>query len=452
MRCASFESALGINNRAELAVAAAERLRPFSPRPLLFPRMQRAKERVVFQPVRVLMGERQEARHEPRVEPLLRAHHGEVADQARAQRDLREVPELQLLCNDDARHDRETEAGGDQALDRLGAAELDHAVARDAEELGRVERHTRQKDKQPVAQPLALFHLLDVGQILEEERGTNQVLLIVANDRERVANDPGGGLQPQLGAVWQRGKLERTAQHADEVRIGGEHVGIRLSEVVEVVEVVQVPRGGHRVRGLVVVGEALVRDLEAPLRQERQEGLVVEAVLLLQHVGPAEAVRDDVDDVAGRGGTRRHVGGVAVDRGRDDDARRSLGKLYATFTEGLDRPDLVNARRLLDEISRRYPRLSGGAAGKSAQFRQLVMNMVTPEEMQSASVDRTFLLRLEPTEALARMGQALDSFILEGVTTSIPFLARLIRHPDFVAGRVDTRFLERESQLLQPDA
>ena len=48
------------------------------------------------------------------------------------------------------------------------------------------------------------------------------------------------------------------------------------------------------------------------------------------------------------------------------------------------------------------------------------------------------------------MGQALDSFILEGVTTTIPFLARVIRHPDFVAGNVDTRFLERESHLLTP--
>jgi acetyl-CoA carboxylase biotin carboxylase subunit len=55
-------------------------------------------------------------------------------------------------------------------------------------------------------------------------------------------------------------------------------------------------------------------------------------------------------------------------------------------------------------------------------------------------------------EALARMGQALESFILEGVTTTIPFLARVIRHPDFVAGRVDTRFLERESHLLQSDS
>jgi acetyl-CoA carboxylase biotin carboxylase subunit len=55
------------------------------------------------------------------------------------------------------------------------------------------------------------------------------------------------------------------------------------------------------------------------------------------------------------------------------------------------------------------------------------------------------------TEALARMGQALDSFILEGVTTTIPFLARIIRHPAFVAGDVDTRFLERESHLLRSD-
>jgi hypothetical protein len=55
-------------------------------------------------------------------------------------------------------------------------------------------------------------------------------------------------------------------------------------------------------------------------------------------------------------------------------------------------------------------------------------------------------------EALRRMGQALDSFILEGVTTTIPFLARVIRHPAFVAGQVDTRFLERESHLLRPEA
>src|SRR5207247_10093354 len=56
------------------------------------------------------------------------------------------------------------------------------------------------------------------------------------------------------------------------------------------------------------------------------------------------------------------------------------------------------------------------------------------------------------TEALARMRQALDSFIIEGVTTTIPFLSRVMHHPDFIAGRVDTKFLEREPQLLQPSA
>ncbi|OLC43426.1 MAG: acetyl-CoA carboxylase biotin carboxylase subunit [Gemmatimonadetes bacterium 13_1_40CM_4_65_7] len=56
------------------------------------------------------------------------------------------------------------------------------------------------------------------------------------------------------------------------------------------------------------------------------------------------------------------------------------------------------------------------------------------------------------TEALARMRQALDSFIIEGVTTTIPFLGRVMRHPDFVAGKVDTKFLEREPHLLKDQA
>ena len=52
-------------------------------------------------------------------------------------------------------------------------------------------------------------------------------------------------------------------------------------------------------------------------------------------------------------------------------------------------------------------------------------------------------------EALARMSQALDSFIVEGVSTTIPFLKRVIHHPDFVTGCVDTKFLTRVPELLQ---
>ncbi len=55
-------------------------------------------------------------------------------------------------------------------------------------------------------------------------------------------------------------------------------------------------------------------------------------------------------------------------------------------------------------------------------------------------------------EALARMHQALEGFIVEGVTTTIPFLGRVIGHPDFVRGDVDTKFLERESHLMRSPA
>jgi acetyl-CoA carboxylase biotin carboxylase subunit len=46
-------------------------------------------------------------------------------------------------------------------------------------------------------------------------------------------------------------------------------------------------------------------------------------------------------------------------------------------------------------------------------------------------------------EAIARMRNALSSFVLEGVHTTIPFLLEVLDHPEFVAGNVDTKFLER---------
>src|SRR5215207_8023713 len=46
-------------------------------------------------------------------------------------------------------------------------------------------------------------------------------------------------------------------------------------------------------------------------------------------------------------------------------------------------------------------------------------------------------------EALARMRRALAETVIEGVHTTIPFLQAVMDHPDFVAGDVDTKFLER---------
>jgi acetyl-CoA carboxylase, biotin carboxylase subunit len=46
-------------------------------------------------------------------------------------------------------------------------------------------------------------------------------------------------------------------------------------------------------------------------------------------------------------------------------------------------------------------------------------------------------------QAIARMCRALDFFVVEGIQTSIPLHRRIMRDPDFIAGRLSTRFMER---------
>jgi len=46
-------------------------------------------------------------------------------------------------------------------------------------------------------------------------------------------------------------------------------------------------------------------------------------------------------------------------------------------------------------------------------------------------------------EAIGRMQRALDEAIVEGIQTTIPFHQKILRHPEFLAGRTSTRFVER---------
>jgi acetyl-CoA carboxylase biotin carboxylase subunit len=46
-------------------------------------------------------------------------------------------------------------------------------------------------------------------------------------------------------------------------------------------------------------------------------------------------------------------------------------------------------------------------------------------------------------QAISRMCRALDFFVVEGIHTSIPLHKRILRDPDFIAGRLSTRFMER---------
>jgi acetyl-CoA carboxylase biotin carboxylase subunit len=46
-------------------------------------------------------------------------------------------------------------------------------------------------------------------------------------------------------------------------------------------------------------------------------------------------------------------------------------------------------------------------------------------------------------EAIARMRRCLELMVVEGIKTNIPLHRRILDDPDFQAGRVDTRFMER---------
>ena len=45
--------------------------------------------------------------------------------------------------------------------------------------------------------------------------------------------------------------------------------------------------------------------------------------------------------------------------------------------------------------------------------------------------------------AIARMRRALDEYFIGGIKTNLSLFRRILEHPDFVAGRIDTGFLDR---------
>ena len=51
-------------------------------------------------------------------------------------------------------------------------------------------------------------------------------------------------------------------------------------------------------------------------------------------------------------------------------------------------------------------------------------------------------------EAIARMKRALFAYKITGVKTSIPFLNRIMETPDFVKGKYNTHFIEKNNEFL----
>jgi acetyl-CoA carboxylase biotin carboxylase subunit len=56
------------------------------------------------------------------------------------------------------------------------------------------------------------------------------------------------------------------------------------------------------------------------------------------------------------------------------------------------------------------------------------------------------LLVHQPTrqEAIDSMCRCLNEFKIEGIKTSIPLQLRILEHPDFQSGKIDTGFIERK--------
>jgi len=53
-------------------------------------------------------------------------------------------------------------------------------------------------------------------------------------------------------------------------------------------------------------------------------------------------------------------------------------------------------------------------------------------------------------QAIARAGAALRQFVILGIQTNVPLLLRVLDHPRFAAGEIDTRFLDAELPTLFP--
>jgi len=52
-------------------------------------------------------------------------------------------------------------------------------------------------------------------------------------------------------------------------------------------------------------------------------------------------------------------------------------------------------------------------------------------------------------EAIARMGRALDTLVIEGIKTTAPLHRRIMDHPDFVAGTFSTKWMETFMEELK---
>ncbi len=92
-------------------------------------------------------------------------------------------------------------------------------------------------------------------------------------------------------------------------------------------------------------------------------------------------------------------------------------------------PGLISAWRSPAGRGIRIDSHCGAGAGVSPFYDSMIAKLIVHAD------DRA--------QAVERMEGALDGFIIGGIDTNLVFQARLVRHPDFAANRLNTRWLER---------
>ena len=117
-------------------------------------------------------------------------------------------------------------------------------------------------------------------------------------------------------------------------------------------------------------------------------------------------------------------------------------------------------RRALEGRSDRVPHLRGGPRQQFLPFPGTISRLQVPAgpgvrrdngvyEGWTVPLEYDPLLSKvavwgsERAEAIARMRRALGEYEIFGIKTNIPFFRRLLEHPEFVAGRLDTGFIDR---------
>ena len=57
-------------------------------------------------------------------------------------------------------------------------------------------------------------------------------------------------------------------------------------------------------------------------------------------------------------------------------------------------------------------------------------------------IAKLITVALTREEAIAKMVRALDEFVIEGITTTIPFHQKLMQDENFIKGNYTTKFLD----------